>query len=62
MKMSLWLGIVIMFVCVSAWAGLFGDDCEPSEDIYNEGYLDALACVERKGGFASAAARDCEDE
>ena len=64
MKISLKFGTVLLcvFVCVSAWAGLFGDDCEPREDIYNEGYLDALACVQREGGSASAAARTCENE
>jgi len=32
------------------------------EESYNEGYFDALDCVERKGGSAYNAANDCEDE
>ena len=33
-----------------------------TEDSYNQGYYDALDCVNRKGGAASSAAKDCEDE
>ena len=32
------------------------------EDSYNDGYFAALDCVERKGGSAVNAARDCENE
>jgi len=33
-----------------------------TEDSYNQGYYDALDCVERKGGSAFSAAKDCKDE
>ena len=33
-----------------------------TDEAYEQGYWDALACVKRKGGSASAAAYDCEDE
>ena len=32
------------------------------DEAYEQGYWDALACVKRKGGSASAAAYDCQDE
>ena len=32
------------------------------DEAYEQGYWDALACVRRKGGSASVAAYDCQDE
>jgi len=65
---SLYTNIKICFLLLVIATGLHG--CGKSEeevnilleDTYNQGWWDALECVERKGGSATAAADDCEDE
>ena len=54
--------IICVCICLSACGASDNDVDVLIEDSYNEGYLDALDCVERKGGSAYAAAQDCEDE
>ena len=59
---------VLITVLLCGFAGL--SSCGTSQremeyqldEAYEQGYWDALACVERKGGSAWAAADDCEDE
>lgn len=59
---------VFAFSLLCSSAFLYG--CGPSQldmeiqldEAYEQGYLDALGCVKRKGGSAWAAADDCEDE
>ena len=63
--MKIFVAPIVVVILAIALSGCGRSEDEESillEDTYNEGYLDALDCVKRKGGSAHGAARDCEDE
>lgn len=54
--------VMILAIALSGCGRSEDEEAILLEDTYNEGYLNALDCVKRKGGTAYSAARDCEDE
>ena len=56
------LMIAILTIALSSCGRSETEEEALIEDSYSEGYLAALDCVERKGGSAVNAARDCENE
>ena len=58
--------VALLLLCVFTFLGGCGTSQQEMEylldDAYEQGYWDALDCVKRKGGWARAAAGDCEDE